>query len=114
MPAALQRRRERAAVEDGAVCEEVDGEAEAEGAQWLGMWPILEPTALGARRADSDAPRWQAVVLNYGIHYTFAIVLCRCHSSRSQHQHARTSHCRCVCTVCVGVPEVGTPPGARS
>ena len=62
LPAALQRRRERAAVEDGAVCEEVDGEAEAEGAQWLGMWPILDPTALGARRADSDAPRWQAVV----------------------------------------------------
>ena len=31
LPAALQRRRERAAVEDGAVCEEVDGEAEAEG-----------------------------------------------------------------------------------
>ena len=26
------------------------------------MWPILDPTALGARRADSDAPRWQAVV----------------------------------------------------
>ena len=62
LPAALRRRRGRAAVEDGAAGEEVDGEAEAEGAQWLGMWPILDPKALGARRADSDAPRWQTVV----------------------------------------------------
>jgi hypothetical protein len=26
------------------------------------MWPMLDPSALGARRADGDAPRWQAVV----------------------------------------------------
>ena len=41
----------------------IDGEeAEAEGGQWLGMWPILDPSALGAGKAVGDAPRWQAVV----------------------------------------------------
>ena len=62
LPAALRRRRERAVAEDGAEDGGLEEEAEAEGAQWLGMWPILDPSALGARRADSDAPRWQAVV----------------------------------------------------
>ena len=62
LPAALRRRKERAVAEDGAEDGGLEEEAEAEGAQWLGMWPILDPSALGARRADSDAPRWQAVV----------------------------------------------------
>ena len=62
LPAALRRRKERAVAEDGAEGGGLEEEAEAEGAQWLGMWPILDPSALGARRADSDAPRWQAVV----------------------------------------------------
>ena len=62
LPAALRRRKERAVAEDGAEDAGLEEEAEAEGAQWLGMWPILDPSALGARRADGDAPRWQAVV----------------------------------------------------
>ena len=62
LPAALRRRKEWAVAEDGAEGGGLEEEAEAEGAQWLGMWPILDPSALGARRADSDAPRWQAVV----------------------------------------------------
>ena len=46
----------------GVDAEIVGEEAGAEGGQWLGMWPILDPAALGAGKAVGDAPSFQAVV----------------------------------------------------
>jgi len=62
LPAALRKRQRRATAGGSAGAEVVGEEAEAEGEQWLGMWPILDPAALGAGRAAAGAPRWQAVV----------------------------------------------------
>ena len=62
LPAALSKRPRWAAGAGSAATEGVGEEAEAEGGQWMGMWPILDPAALGAGAAVGDAPRWQAVV----------------------------------------------------
>ena len=57
LPAALSKRPRWATGGVGAAAEDVGEEAEAEGGQWLGMWPILDPSALGAGKAVGDAPR---------------------------------------------------------
>jgi hypothetical protein len=41
LPAALRKRPRWATAGEGAGAEVVGEEAEAEGGQWLGMWPIL-------------------------------------------------------------------------
>ena len=58
LPAALRRRRERAVAEDGAEDGGLEGEAEAEGAQWLGMC-VAHTRPLGAGRAQGRQRRAQ-------------------------------------------------------
>ena len=53
---------------DGGGAEEDEG-AEAEGAQWLGLWPILDPEAISVRRAD---PRPAHPLLARGLRGTAA------------------------------------------
>ena len=62
LPAALSKRPGWAMAGGGVDAEIVGEEAGAEGGQWLGMWPILDPAALGAGKAVGDAPSFQAVV----------------------------------------------------